>query len=244
MAEWLDAAGRFFNPEPRVRVVPLPHGSQCVVVDDALANPEGVRQWAATQAFGTPSFPYPGLVLGAPKTMGEQMAVLFAQHARAPLGGRRTLQHEVRMSVLSTPPEALEPLLWQCHRDRVLTDAESQMLVAAGVLYLFDDPALGGTSFYRPLQGPVETDRMLADSAVLDAATFSARHGVQPGYMTDSNAYFERVARVLPVWNRAIFYDGSLFHAPDVDHPTRQSADVLRGRLTLNGFFACRRAAA
>ena len=82
---------------------------------------------------------------------------------------------------------------------------------------------------------------MLADSRVLDAAAFSARHGVPPGYMTDSNAHFERVAQVVPAWNRAIFYDGSLFHAPDVGEPTRLSTDVLRGRLTLNGFFTCRR---
>ncbi|MGQ3054644.1 MAG: DUF6445 family protein [Roseateles sp.] len=241
MAEWLDAEGRFFNPEPRLRVVPLPHGGRCVVADDALANPEGVRQWAAKQAFQPPNFPYPGLVLDAPTAMAEGMAEFFAQHARAPLGGRRTLQHGTRLSVLSTPPEALKPLLWQCHRDRV--SAGPHFLFAASVLYLFDQPALGGTSFYRPLRDPAAIDRMLADSEVMDAATFSARHGVQPGYMTDSNSHFERVARVLAAWNRAIFYDGELFHAPDVDEPARINADVLRGRLTLNGFYTCKRAA-
>ena len=239
IAEWLDAAGQFFHPEPRVRVVPLPHGSRCVVVDNALANPEGLRQWAATQVFLPPAnYPYPGLVLNAPRTMAERAAELFTQHALGPLGGSRTLLAEVRLSLLSTPPEALDPLLWQCHRDRA---ADDHALFAASVLYLFHDPALGGTSFYRPLRGPVETNSMLADSRVLDAATFSARHGVPPGYMTDSNAHFERVAQVVPAWNRAIFYDGSLFHAPDVGQPTRLSTDVLRGRLTLNGFFTCRR---
>jgi hypothetical protein len=243
MAEWLDAAGRFFHPEPLTRVVLLPHGARCVVVDNALANPEGLRQWAATQTFEPPSYPYPGLVLKAPTTMAERTAEFFAQHARAPLGGRRTLQHNVRLSLLSTPPEALGPPQWQCHRDRVPDDSH-QVVFAASVLYLFHDPALGGTSFYRSRRGPAETDRLLADSLELDAATFSARHGVQPGYMTDSNAHFERVAQVAAAWNRAIFYDGALFHSADVDQPTRLSTDALRGRLTLNGFFTCRRASA
>ena len=243
MAEWLDAAGRFFHPEPRLRVVSLPHGGRCVVVDNVLANPEGVRQWAATQAFQPPpNYPYPGVVLNAPAAMAERMAEFFAEHARAPLGGRRTLHHEVRLSLVSTPPEALEPQQWQCHRD--VATSPHNVLVAASVLYLFDEPALGGTSIYRPLRDPVETDRMLDDSVVLDAATFSTRYGVQPGYMTDSNAYFERVARVVAAWNRAIFYDGALFHTADVDQPTRLSTDALRGRLTLNGFFTCKRVAA
>ena len=68
------------------------------------------------------------------------------------------------------------------------------MLFAASVLYLFRDPALCGTSFCVPRQSAEATDRMLADSQVLDAGTFSARHGVQPGYMTGNNDWFERIA--------------------------------------------------
>lgn len=244
LTEWLDAEGRFFHPAPSVRVVPLPYGSHCVVVDDALANPEGVRQWAAAQAFRPPThFPYPGLVFDTPATLAHRMAEFFTQHAREPLGGRRTLTSEVRLSLLNTRPEALPPQLWQCHRD-VLERGPHSLLCAASVLYLFHEPALGGTSIYRPLRDAAETDRMLKDSEVLDAATFSARHGVAPGYMTGSNAYFERVAKINAAWNRAIFYDGSLFHAPDVDQPELISDDVLRGRLTLNGFFGCKRQAA
>ena len=85
---------------------------------------------------------------------------------------------------------------------------------------------------------------MVEDGFELDGPTFSARYGVEPGYMKGDNAYFERVAKVLAAWNRAIFYDGSLFHAPDVDQPTLLSNDALQGRLTLNGFFACKRQAA
>ena len=94
--------------------------------------------------------------------------------------------------MLTTAPWALEPRQWQCHRDRVSTDGS--ILFAASVLYLFRDPALCGTRFYVPRQSAEATDRMLADSQVLDAGTFSARHGVQPGYMTGNNDWFERIA--------------------------------------------------
>jgi hypothetical protein len=117
------------------------------------------------------------------------------------------------------------------------------LTIAASVLYLFHDPALGGTSFYRPRRpGPV-IDRLVADSLTLEASDFAARHGVQRGYMTDGNQHFERVATVPAAWNRLIFYDGEIFHSGDIAQPLLMSSDPARGRLTLNGFFTCRRVA-
>jgi hypothetical protein len=145
--------------------------------------------------------------------------------------------------MVTVPPQALEPRQWQCHRDRV-TAEPGAILFAASVLYLFREPALGGTSFYVPRQSARETDQMLEDSQVLGAAEFSDRYGLHAGYMAGSNAYFERIAQVPAAWNRAIFYDGGLFHSADVDQPALLSSDPLRGRLTLNSFFTCRRKAA
>ena len=61
------------------------------------------------------------------------------------------------------------------------------------------------------------------------------------GIKAQLNAYFERIASVPAAWNRLIVYDGGLFHSADVDRPELLSADPARGRLTLNGFFSCRR---
>jgi Family of unknown function (DUF6445) len=44
-------------------------------------------------------------------------------------------------------------------------------------------------------------------------------------------------------FNRAVFYDGGQFHSSHITQPALLSADPARGRLTLNGFFICRRAA-
>ncbi len=239
---WDDGNGRFFNPAPRIATVPLPGGFEVVVIDDVLLDPEGLVAWACGQAFQPPAgFPYPGLVVGAPGGLAARFADFFAQHARTRLQARRTLSHDVRLSMVSTPPDQLDPRQWQCHRDRVSTDPA--IVYIASVLYLFRDPALGGTSFYVPRQSPGATDRIQYDSQTLDAAQFTARYGLKPGYMDGSNAYFDCVARVPAAWNRMILYDAGFFHSGDIGRPDLLTTAPATARLTLNGFFSCRRQA-
>jgi hypothetical protein len=233
-----------FNPDARVREVPLMKGvPPCLVIDDALVDPEGVVRLAAGLAFRPPAgFPYPGLVAEVPYSLTSWMSDLFARHARGLLGGRRTLDASVRASLVTTSPAELEPRQWQCHRDRV-SDNPQHTLFAASVLYLFKDPEMGGTSFYRPRLSSEDTDQLLADSQLLDASVFASRYGLAASYMIESNAYFERVVSVPAAWNRLIFYDGGVFHSADISKPERLSSDPHCGRLTLNGFFTCRRPA-
>ena len=237
-----DGAGRFFNPTPAISTLPLPGGHEVVVIDDMLLDPDRLVAWAREQRFEPPDgFPYPGVVTGAPQVLSDRFADHFAQHARTRLQARRTLAHDVRLSMVTTPPAELDPRQWQCHRDRVSMDAAT--LYVASVLYLFRDPALGGTSFYVPRQSPAATDRIQYDSQTLSAGAFTARYGLQASYMDGSNAYFECVARVPAAWNRMILYDAGFFHSGDIGRPDLLTPDPATGRLTLNGFFTCRRQA-
>ena len=237
-----DGAGRFFNPTPAISTVPLPGGHQVVIIDDVLLDPDALVARARGLAFHPPAaYPYPGVVVGAPQAISERFADHFAEHARTRLQARRTLEHDVRLSMVTTPPDRLDPRQWQCHRDRVSTDPAT--LFVASVLYLFRDPALGGTSFYVPRQSPAATDRIQYDSQTLAPQAFTARYGLLPGYMDGSNAYFECVARVPPAWNRMILYDAGFFHSGDIGRPELLTADPATGRLTLNCFFTCRRQA-
>ncbi len=242
-APWLDAEGRFFNPSPQVTVLPTgPDGHRVVVVEQALANPQGLRAWAANQALAPPvGYPYPGQVCAVPDEMTARLADFFSLHIRAHLAVRRVLGTSVRLSVVDTPPDQLQPVQWLCHRDR-LPAPGGNLLFAASVLYLFDDPSLGGTSFYAPRQPAPATDQLVADSQALPAAAFTVRYGLQPGYMAGSNRFFERTAQIPAAWNRLIVYDGSRFHSADVN-TARLDSHPLQGRLTLNGFFTCRLAA-
>jgi Family of unknown function (DUF6445) len=239
MATWPGQDRPLFNPQASIESIPIGGGALCLVIDNALVEPDAMVDWAATQTFESSSAPYPGPVIAAPADVTQRMADHFARHARPRLGARRTQGASVRLSMVTTPPAQLVPCQWQCHRDRFGV-APPGLMIAASVLYLFHDPALGGTSFYAPRLSRAQTDRMIDDSLVLDAGSFGARYGLTPGYMTDGNAYFERTATVPAAWNRLIYYSGEIFHSGAIARPEQLDADPRRGRLTLNGFFTCR----
>ena len=234
-----------FNPRPVIQALPIHAGHKCLVIDDALIEPERWVDFAAGhlahfQPAAHNAFPGPELAL--PADAAAALDDFFRQHIRARLGGRRTLAMNARLSMVALPPAALQPRQWFCHRDH--QQLQPGECIAASVLYLFNDESLGGTSFYVPRRPMPEIDLLIHHASTLDSAAFSARYGdITPGYLLESNAWFERVLVVPPKWNRLIFYDGSLFHSSHVSAPHKLNTDPRNGRLTMNGFFTCRRSA-
>jgi hypothetical protein len=231
-----------FNPHSTIERVALANGHTCHVVDDALLEPERLLAWAAEQsaAFRPVDFnAYPGTYLMLPAQPNSALQEFFIRHTRGLFDARRLVQMHCRLAMVTLPPQALKPYQWLCHSDNFAL--EPSQSIQASVLYLFKDAALGGTSFYEPTRSAAETIQLFADSAALDGEAFTRRYGIQPGYMHASNAYFTQVGRVDARWNRLIVYDGSLLHSGDIISPDKLSADPLKGRLTWNGFFTCRR---
>ena len=234
-----------FNPRPVVQVLPIDAQHACYVVDDALLDPGRMVDYAVAhrerfEVTGHNAFPGPELRM--PDEISAHLDSFFARHIRALLAARRTIRMYSRLSLVTRAPDALEPRQWIAHRDRF--DVPPEECVGASVLYLFEDERLGGTNFFAPRRSAFETDVMVHESGTLPREVFARKYGVAPGYMNESNAWFERVLSVPPRYNRAIFYDGSLFHCSHVPAPERLSEDPSQGRLTLNGFFTCRRRAA
>lgn len=234
-----------FNPAARVHELPLHDGHVCVVMDDALAEPARLVDLACRyrEDFREVGYnAYPGPQLPLPETFTAQLVAQFDRVARARLGARRTLHAHSRLALVTAAPGQLAPAQRLPHRDRL--QGPGAGLIAASVLYLFEDDRLGGTAFYRPRRSAAETDALLADAQRLAPAEFDARHALPQGYMDAGNAWFERTAVVPPRYNRLIFYRGHLFHSGQIPAPERLSADPARGRLSLNGFFSCRAALA
>src|SRR5258708_33160739 len=115
------------------------------------------------------------MVLDAPWDSTRHVAGHFALYARSRLGARRTVGAAARMSLVTVPPAELDPIQWQCHRDRLATEPE-RVVFAAMVLYLFRDPTFGGTSFYPPVHDAQQTDRMVAHTQGLSAADLGNRY--------------------------------------------------------------------
>jgi hypothetical protein len=234
-----------FNPRPRVEVIPLHGPHACLVIDDALLEPErlvALAQEHRADFAAAPFNAYPGLELRMAEGFSSQLDDFFRLHVRAKLGARRTLRMYSRLALVTTPPGELQPRQSICHRDRL--DFAAHQCIAASVLYLFKEPALGGTSFFVPNRPQPEIDRLVHDSGTLDADAFASRYALARDYMRESNAFFSRVLTVPARWNRLIFYDGRIFHSGDIAHPHLLTDQPCSGRLTLNGFFTCSRGAA
>ena len=90
-------------------------------------------------------------------------------------------------------------------------------------------------------------DRINADIRrwnTLSDEAFTQEIAAPPAYLAASNTHFEQSAVVPAAFNRAVFYDGGQFHSSHITQPDLLSDDPARGRLTLNGFFICKRNAA
>jgi hypothetical protein len=234
-----------FNPRAVSQVVQFDDRHFCLVIDDALLDPDQVRQFAVDRRheFTAVNFSYyPGVYLMAPEDWTAQLAAQFWLQARRRFDARRCLNTIGRYSLATKPPHELHPLQWLCHRDDV--GLEPQLSMQASVLYLFRDPELGGTGFYVPTRSAADTGTLFADARLMEPAAFAEKHALSPAYQCQSNAWFQRIGGIEAKWNRLIVYDGGLFHASDITAPDRLSPDPRVGRLTLNGFFTCRRHAA
>ena len=231
-----------FNPRATVQVVKFDAQRFCLVIDDALAEPEQLVQFAAerSDAFRSlDSSAYPGNYLMAPEQVVSGLRDFFLRQVRRHFDARRCEHVHCRYSMVTLPPAALRPRQWFCHVDDALLDARHRMI--ASVLYLFNDESLGGTSFYVQTRPAAETAAMLNASDTLAPEAFTQQYGIQAGYQYGSNDYYRRIGGIEAKWNRLIFYDGGTLHSGDISRPEKLSVDPLVGRLTLNGFFTCRR---
>jgi hypothetical protein len=237
----LNERSAVFNPTPRIERLGLTGGQAVWVIDDVLLQPERLRQRAIDEAHrfvAAPHNAYPGLEWQMGAEVSAPLSDFFMLHIRRLLLARRTLSMYSRLSLATLQPAQLRPLQRLCHRDRFGITAGQG--VAACVIYLFDAPERGGTSFYRPCRPIAEIDADIRRWNALSDDAFTLEIGSPPAYLTASNAHFELMRTVPAAWNRAVFYDGGQFHSSHITQPELLNINPASGRLTLNGFFITR----
>jgi len=216
-----------FNPNPKIQLVPIPGHKPCIVIDDFVLNPAALVDFAvgAQNKFSVASKnAFPGPELRMSEEFSVQLNEFFIQHIKKLLAVRRSLSMYSRLSMVTLQPHELSQNQTVCHRDQ-LPD-HPQFFYAACVLYLFKNAAMGGTSFYAAKSADVNLSELISRNQ---------------NYITESTADFELICTIPAAWNRVIFYDGTIFHSSHITNPELLNANPAQGRLTLNGFFTCRK---
>jgi Family of unknown function (DUF6445) len=231
-----------FTENFKIQAAPLYGGAHAFVIDNALADPDALVQFAIRthNAFARSALASnPGVELRMVESFNAKFDNFFRLHIRRFFDARRTLGAYTRLSMTTLRSNELHAPQWLPHRDDQGLPPDE--CIVACMLYLFKNDSLGGTGFYVP-KVPLQAARRLAhDCGTMPDDVFAETYRVKRGYCTASNDYFE-LAQVVPSrYNRLVFYDGAAFHTAHLTAPEKLVNDPENGRLTLNGFFRCKR---
>ena len=229
------------NGDLEIRRQPIGDGDFCVIVDEFLADPEALVDFACenTGRSFVPQAGYPGLnLILDQRLLGEFHRFILRRMGRefSFLRGNATL--DTGLTMVTLRPEELSAFQRLCHTDP--RDVRGRRKYAA-LVYLFSDERLGGTAFYRWKQPDVvyralELHLRDPQAAAALLAQHSATFRGPPNYMTGSNELAELLAVVPPRFNRLVFYSGEIPHSGHITAPELLTTDFRRGRLTLNCF--------
>ena len=226
------------NPNPKIEAIHLANGQQIFVIDDFVQDAEALVDLArsvSNQFKVPPGHPYPGPQLALPPDMSAELDAYFQLHCRPRLETGPSLGMYGRFSRVTQESSTLDSRQRICHRDD--SGLEPGQMISALVHYLFHDEQMGGTVFFHSLMSDQDTQAFLRDASALDGSTFGAKYGIPAGFMTQSNRYFEVIGRVHAKWNRAVFYDGAIFHSGDIQGASPAGYLAGMGRLTVNAFY-------
>ena len=233
------------NLNARIREEKITDTRSCVIVDDVLANPEDVVQFAQTldSEFEIPEHGYPGRVLDIQaEPMADLYRFLRSQMSRRFGFLRGGIRFSTVLSMTTRQPEELSNLQRICHTDpRIRVDRVNY----ASVLYLFSNERLGGTAFYdwKEQKAIEEATALELEDPDKSLEFLQARfetYRQAPCYLTQTNEIAEKLAMIPAKYNRLIFYSGDLPHSAWIAEPALLSSDPAVGRLTLNCFASVR----
>ena len=231
------------NPNLEIQAARITDQHSCVVIDDFLLNPEQAVDYACEQQdeFIMLERAYPGLVLPVDNALlGALNHFIQKEMSRLFPFCRGGIDFHSQFSLATLQPEEFTWVQQLCHSDPRLQPGRANY---AALLYLYENPEMGGTGFYR-WKDPefwqeltvLQRDDPNAGLEVLQEKFRMFRE--PPCYMTESNEAAELLDQVPARFNRFVFYSGDLPHSAYISRPDLLSGDPARGRLTLNCFVS------
>jgi len=231
------------NPNLTIIEQPIADGQFCVIVDNFLLDPQDIVAYAREHAgeFERQPKGYPGVLMDIDNhRLSDVNRFIRAEMSRRFSFCRGDIHHSAHISMTTLRPDELNWGQRYCHTD---PRTESDRLNFAALLYLFEDEALGGTSFYRWKEVDIlQRAATIGETDGAGALAFLQQHFEMfrepPSYMTGSNVVAELLHIVPARFNRLVFYSGDQPHSAYITAPELLSDDVLTGRLTLNCFVS------
>jgi len=231
------------NPDFVIEAKRITDSSVCVVIDNFLLNPHDLIEYAKRNRDGflLQERAYPGLILPLEiELMAVMKRFIRSEMSRIFEFLRGNIRLDANLALATLRPDELSWIQRLCHTDPRTDPARRNF---ASVLYLFDNPELGGTGFYR--WKDIEFWQQMSAKQIQDpeAGLDVLQDRFQmfrdpPCYITQSNEAAELLDMAPAKFNRFIFYPGDLPHSAHISKPELLSDDPGNGRLTLNCFVS------
>lgn len=222
---------------PDIRIQKLTIGVEhapLVVIDNFVADPDGLVSDAATRQFGPGGQFYPGIRCEAPRAYQHLVVsalkdLLFESFQ---LEGTRVRFPMCHYSLVTTPAARLQLLQRIPHFDSVERNG------LATIHYLFRRD-LGGTAFYRHRKTGfefIDESRRETYYRSLEGEN-DGPDMPAPGYINGDTPLFEQVAKQDGVFNRMLIYRRNSLHSGCIDRAFVPDPDPRNGRLSINSFM-------
>ena len=201
------------------------------VIDNFLANPEALVDYANTKAYfgevGADRTAYPGirdrLLRPYDRVLESVLDLVY--------GNRSPSVHRCMLSLTTLSPKQLQNAQKIPHVD---TFAEGQF---AAVHYLCDE-SHGGTAFYRYLPRNIyrlhDKDKPIIKEMIQGVRDYPDEHA---GYLTGNTNLFRQEVLIKAKFNRLVLYPSNVLHCAQLDSGDSFRADVNSGRLSVASFF-------
>ena len=206
-----------------------------LVIDNVLANPDGLVELAASKVFGDVASYFPGIRSKVPLSLQQFILDELRGEFEEVFGLKRSVQRvtSCHFSLVTTSPTELTYLQRIPHIDSLSSNE------LAFILYLFKAD-FGGTAFYRHRATGFEVVDQVrrAEYWRRIEAEQAAVERTSAGYISGDNEFYERIGRQDGVFNRMLVYRRTSLHSADLAPGFVSSPDPRQGRLSVNGFIA------
>ena len=206
-----------------------------LIIDNLIADADGLVELAAGKVFGDVASYYPGIrakvPLGYQQFVMTQMRELFGETFGLP---SKTMRFTAcYFSLVTAPPEKLSHLQCIPHIDSVFGTE------LACIHYLFKQNH-GGTGFYRHRRTGFEVVTQERKAEYFEAVEAERVGPDKPasGYINDSTALYEQLRSEAGVFNRMLVYRRNSLHSGIIATPAAIDPNPRTGRLSITGFMA------